>query len=121
MSKVKTAVTASGEKITIRPGFVVKNGKRHYVFPKPSPELLALRKKQRAEQERNNKIFDAQLPKLLKKRRGQHVVMKSGKMVGFYPSLDEAMNAADKRYPSRVYSLHTVDDSVIDLGIFSCV
>ena len=114
-------VKSAGARITIRPGFVVKNGKRYYVLPKPSPELRELRKKQRAEQERNNKIFDAQLPKLLKKRRGQHAVMKSGKIVGFYHSRDDAVSFADKRYPSRVYSLHTVDDSVIDLGIFSCV
>lgn len=115
MSKVKTAVTAAGEKITIHPGFVVKNGKRHYVFPKPSPEQVALRKKQRAEQERNNKIFDSQFSELLKTRRGQYAMMKNGKIVGFYPSLDDAVAAGDKRYRSRVYSLHHIDDTPISM------
>lgn len=118
MSVVKLA----GAKVAMRPGVVVRNGERHYALPKPPPALLALRKKQRAEQERNNKIFDAQFrAELLKKRRGECAVMKNGRIAGIYSSFDDAAVAADKRYRSRVYSLHSIDDGEADLGIFSCV
>ena len=94
--------------------------KRPLVIPKQPPELVALRKKQHAEMERNAPIFDKQYDKLLKKHRGHYAVMRDGKILGIFPTVGEAA-AVGERCPGGVFSLHEIDDTPIDLGIFSCV
>ena len=91
------------------------NGKRRPMLPEMSPESAALFIKQREEHARNHGIFESQFTELVKTRRGQWAMMKNGKIVGFYPSLDEAEAAGDKRYRSRVYSLHEIDDTTISM------
>ena len=80
-----------------------------------SREAAALFVKQREEHARNHGIFESQFTELVKTRRGQCAMMKNGKIVGFYHSLDEAEAAGDKRYRSRVYSLHEIDDTTISM------
>ena len=72
---MKNTPSAKAAGIRILPGYTTKNGKRRLVRPRISPQMAELRKKQRAEQERNNPVFaDKFLSALLKKHPGQIAV-----------------------------------------------
>ena len=94
--------------------------RRRPVLAKQSPKLVALRKKQYAEMERNSPVFDKQFKKLLKTHRGYYAVMRDGKILGIFPTVGEA-TAVGERCPGGVFSLHEIDDTPIDLGFYSCV
>ena len=98
----------------------VARRRRRPVLAKQSPKLVALRKKQYAEMERNAPIFNKQYDKLLKKHRGHYVVMRDGEIVGIFADGNEAV-AAGERCPGGVFSLHLLDDTPIELGFYSCV
>lgn len=120
---MRKAQTIAAADIKVLPGYVIKNGRRHYLLPRVSAKMRELRKKQRAEQERNNDIFAAKfLSPLLKTHRGQVAVMKKGAVSGIYSSIDEATAAAERRYPSCVYSIHNIEEPVeYEFGMGPCV
>lgn len=122
MTKAQST-TAPPARIKVLPGYVVKNGKQYLVRTRIPAALKALRQKQRAEQERNNGIFaDKFLDDLLKTHCGHIAIMKGGKVSGIYPSHTEAHYAAERRYPSGVYSIHYIEEPVeYEFGMGPCI
>lgn len=77
------------------------------------------KERQEKEVKRNYAIFRAQLPALLDKHRDQIALMRDGKIVAYYPSMDEAAPAAREQFPDGIYSFQTVTDEPMDFGWFS--
>lgn len=77
------------------------------------------RKRQEQEVNDNYAVFQKLLPKVLKEHRGEYAVMRGGKIVGFFRSMDEAGPFARAKFADRHYSVQRVTDQPIDFGIFS--
>lgn len=121
MRKAQPITAPAG--IKVLPGGVVKGGKRRSVRARTAAATDKYLQKRRAEQERNNGIFaDKFLDDLLKTHCGHIAIMKGGKVSGIYPSHTEAHAAAERRYPSGVYSIHYIEEPVeYEFGMGPCI
>jgi hypothetical protein len=76
-------------------------------------------KARQEEVDRNYDAFMKMLPELLTQHRGQHALMKDGKVLGFYSTPQDASSAAETFIPDGLYSIQHVTDAPVDLGYFS--
>lgn len=59
------------------------------------------------------------LPNLLAAHRDKYVLMKDGKILGYYSTAEDAAVAAETFIPDGLYSIQEVTDSPINLGFFN--
>ena len=73
------------------------------------------------EQIKNNfKVFIEQLPELLKTHKNEYALMKDGKIIDFFKSLEDTHKKAEMDYKDGIFSIQHVKEMPIDLGYFSC-
>ena len=77
--------------------------------------------RQRLEVDRNYDVFMRMLGTLLRDHRDQLALMRDGKVVGFYKTPREALEAASKKFSDGIFSIQEVTDEPIDLGFWSHV
>lgn len=77
------------------------------------------------EQERevdcNYDWFQRHLAEFLPKHRGEYALLRSCDVIGFYPEVGQALDAAIAAFGSQPFSIQEVTDEPIDLGFFSHV
>lgn len=78
-----------------------------------------MNKARQEEVDRNYEEFLRMLPGLLVQHRGQHALMKDGKILGFYSTPQDASSAAETFIKDGLYSIQHVTDTPADLGYFS--
>lgn len=71
------------------------------------------------EVDRNYEEFLKLLPQILPAHRGQHALMKDGKVLGYYSTPQDANSAAETFIKDGLYSIQHVTDAPVDLGYFS--
>lgn len=79
------------------------------------------RERQKLEVDRNYDAFVRMLTDLLPDHRDQLALMRDGRIVGFYGTPRQALEAAAKKFPDRIFSIQEVTDEPIDLGFWSHV
>lgn len=77
--------------------------------------------KQSREVDRNYDAFARMLSSIIGDHRDQLALMRDGKIVGFYRTPREALEAATEQFPDRIFSIQEVTDEPIDLGFWSHV
>jgi hypothetical protein len=71
------------------------------------------------EVDRNFDEFRKMLPQLLATHRDKYALMKSGKILGYYSTANDAAEAAATFIPDGLYSIQEVTDASINLGFFT--
>ena len=74
---------------------------------------------QSQEVDRNYDAFVRQLATILDAHRDQLALMRDGKIVGFFDTVNGALKAADERFGDGLWSIQEVTDEPIDLGFWS--
>jgi hypothetical protein len=74
---------------------------------------------QKLQVDRNYDAFVRVLGKILEKHRDQLALMRDGKIVGYYGTPREALEAAIAKFPDQIFSIQEVTDEPIDLGFWS--
>jgi hypothetical protein len=69
--------------------------------------------------DRNLEFFIRQLPSLLPAYQGKFALIRHQKIEGFYDTVVDAVNAGNKLYPDRIFSVQPVTDTAVDLGFYS--
>ena len=77
--------------------------------------------RQKQQVDLNYDAFVRMLGGILDDHRDQLALMRDGKIVGFFDTPKEALQAADAMFPDEVFSLQEVTDEAIDLGFWSHV
>lgn len=67
----------------------------------------------------NYEAFQKMLPSISSENRDKFALMKSGKILGFYTSAQDARTAAAAFIKDGLYSIQQVTDSPINLGYFT--
>jgi hypothetical protein len=75
--------------------------------------------KHQLEVDRNYAEFRKMLPLLLASHRDKYVLMKSGKILGYYSTAEDAAVAAENFISDGLFSIQEVTDSAINLGFFN--
>lgn len=76
---------------------------------------------QEVEVDQNFEAFQALLPDIIDKCRGQHALMKNRSIVGFYATSWDAFRAGKQKFGDDAFSIQEVTDQPVDLGFFSHV
>jgi hypothetical protein len=74
---------------------------------------------QREQVDNNFAAFQALLPTILPLYRDKYALMKDGKAVGFYSTLEDAYMTANQFYRDQPFSVQRVTETPVDLGFFS--
>jgi hypothetical protein len=77
------------------------------------------REKYQQEVDRNYHEFQKMLPSLLATFRNKFALMKEGKVLGFYSTVQDAAEAAKIAIPDGIFSIQEVTDAAINLGFFT--
>jgi hypothetical protein len=77
--------------------------------------------RQKIEVDRNYDAYARILGTLLSDHRDQLALMRDGKVVGFYCTPREAIEAATEKFCDGIFSIQEVTDEPIDLGFWSHV
>lgn len=75
--------------------------------------------RQREEVDRNYDAFVSMLESILDEHRDELALMKGGRIVGYFDTPREALEAASVRFPDGVFSIQEVTDEPIFLGVWS--
>jgi hypothetical protein len=75
--------------------------------------------RQRLEVDRNYDVFTRMLGALLSEHRDELALMRDGRVVGFYKTPREALQAAAEQFSDGIFSIQEVTDEPIDLGFWS--
>lgn len=79
------------------------------------------RAQQKLEVDRNYDAFMRILGGVLAEHRDQLALMRDGRIVGYYQTPREALQAASEQFPDGIFSIQEVTDEPIDLGFWSHV
>ena len=79
------------------------------------------RQRQREEVDRNYDAFVRMLGGILPDHRDQLALMKDGRIVGFFDTPRDALEAATEMIPDGIFSIQEVTDEPLDLGFWSHV
>lgn len=71
--------------------------------------------------DQNFLTFQKLLPSILKDHRGQHALLYSGKISGYFPSSLDAIKAGLESYGEGNFSVQQVGEQIDDLGFYSHV
>ncbi len=63
--------------------------------------------------------FLQELPKLLPAYRGKFALLHHKRIIGFYDTVADAVNAAEALYHDKIFSIQEVTDRPFDSGFFS--
>lgn len=77
--------------------------------------------RQRQQVDQNYDSFVRMLGELLPRHRDQLALMRDGKVIGFYDTPREALEAATEKFADGIFSIQEVTDEPIDLGFWSHV
>jgi hypothetical protein len=77
--------------------------------------------RQSREVDRNYDAFVRMLTSIIDDHRDQLALMRDGKIVGFFQTPREALEAATEQFPDQIFSIQEVTDEPIDLGFWSHV
>lgn len=77
--------------------------------------------RQRREVDRNYDAFMRILGSILPDHRDELALMREGRIVGFFETPRQALEAASERFPDGIFSIQEVTDEPIDLGFWSHV
>jgi hypothetical protein len=77
--------------------------------------------RQSREVDRNYDAFVRILTSIIADHRDQLALMRDGKIVGFFQTPREALEAATEQFPDQIFSIQEVTDEPIDLGFWSHV
>jgi hypothetical protein len=75
--------------------------------------------RQREEVDRNYDVFMAMLDSILDEHRDQLALMRDARIVGYFDTPREALEAASQQFPDGVFSIQEVTDEPIFLGVWS--
>jgi hypothetical protein len=75
--------------------------------------------RQQQEVDRNYDAFMGMLGSILDEHRDQLALMKDGRIVGYFDTPRQALEAASDRFPDGVFSIQEVTDEPIFLGVWS--
>lgn len=73
----------------------------------------------RAEIESNLTAFLALLPHLMQAHPNEHVLMRGGAVIGYFPSALDAQIAGNQKFADRLFSIQRVQDVAEELGHFA--
>ena len=73
----------------------------------------------RGEIDKNFEAFKEMLPSIILEHRNQYALMRHGKIVGYYSTMNDAYTTAETFYDDKIYSIQKVTNVAIDLGYFS--
>jgi hypothetical protein len=68
---------------------------------------------------KNFEAFQALLPTILPTYQDKYALMKDGKVVGFYSTLEDVYMTANQFFRDQLFSVQKVTETPIDLGFFS--
>ncbi|PHR21777.1 MAG: hypothetical protein COA41_01335 [Sphingopyxis sp.] len=71
--------------------------------------------------DQNFLAFQKLLPTILEDHRGQHALLYSGKIKGYFPTSLDAIKAGIQSFGEGRFSVQQVDDKIEDLGFYSHV
>jgi hypothetical protein len=77
--------------------------------------------RQRKEVDRNYDAFTRVLGTILSDHRDKLALMRDGRIVGYFDTPRQALEAASEQFPDGVFSIQEVTDEPIDLGFWSHV
>ena len=77
--------------------------------------------RQKHEVDHNYDAYMRMLADLLPEHRDQLALMRDGKVVGFFNTPRQLLEAAAERFPDGIFSVQEVTDEPIDLGFWSLV
>lgn len=77
--------------------------------------------RQKLEVDRNYDRFVRILGDILPNHRDQLALMRDGKVIGFYDTPRQALQAAAEKFNDGIFSIQEVTDEPIDLGFWSHV
>ncbi len=69
--------------------------------------------------ENNYAIFKNVLPQIIDNHRGTFALMKDGKIIDYYSTAIDAERAGYGAYKDGMFSVQKVDDSLVNLGVFT--
>lgn len=81
--------------------------------------LTVDRETKQREVENNFAAFQKVLHEIIKDHQGEFALMKGGKIIGFFSTFIDAEKAGQILDKNGLFSIQKVDDSIINLGIFS--
>jgi hypothetical protein len=77
--------------------------------------------RQREEVDRNYDAFTRVLGTILSDHRDELALMRDGRIVGYFNTPRQALEAASERFSDGVFSIQEVTDEPLDLGFWSHV
>ena len=69
--------------------------------------------------DRNLEKFLEMLPILMPDHEGEHVLIRDGKILAFFPSALDAQIAGNRRFDDQIFSIQCVKEVAEELGYFS--
>ena len=75
--------------------------------------------RQQLEVDRNYEAFVGMLDSILAEHRDELALMRDGKIVGFFDTPRQALEAASEQFADGVFSIQEVTDEPIFLGVWS--
>ncbi len=69
------------------------------------------------EVDENYDFFEKILPDLIKEHKGEFVLIRNKKIIGFFNSTIDALLEGKKRYPDEIYSIQEITKTEHSLGI----
>ena len=78
-----------------------------------------MKDKQDRQVEENFKVFQKKLPELLKTHKGKFTLMRDGKIINFYDTVEKANEEGLSKYSDEIFSIQEVTNRVVDLGFHS--
>lgn len=67
----------------------------------------------------NYDFFQRNLAKLLPERRGQFALLRSKKIIGFFPGPGDAYRSGLAQFPDEIFSIQEVEDRPAEMGMMS--
>ena len=83
-------------------------------------ESTVLERKEK-EVKRNYEAFVKMLPSLIEGHRGRHALMKDGKVIGIYSTVQDAVQTGELFCEDGVFSVQEITGQCADLGFYSHV
>jgi hypothetical protein len=77
--------------------------------------------RQRQEVDRNYDAFTRVLGAILADHRDELALMREGRIVAYFDTPRQALEAASEKFPDGIFSIQEVTDEPIDLGFWSHV
>jgi hypothetical protein len=72
------------------------------------------------EVDRNYEAFTKMLPSILPRHRDKYALMKSGEIIGYFSTAEDARTAGDIKFiEDKIFSIQQVSDAALNLGFYT--